>query len=170
MGLDRDACTEYLASTGSSNAEYDDIRLTPNYLHHHVQSSEYSRFDIQGALLMSAVYKAWQQRRSRSRIVIIYTDKVEKLAAVAGEKDLSICKWWSWNKAENYLSPLSISARVVFAEMHNLSISCAMVCVILLASAALLGTFGIMQRQISAVLITGVMYILAGIIHTDISI
>lgn len=46
--------------------------------------------------------------------------------------------------------------------MHNLSISCAMVCVILLASAALLGTFGIIKRQISAVLITGVMYILAG--------
>jgi hypothetical protein len=38
-----------------------------------------------------------------------------------------------------------------------------MVCVILLASAALLGTFGIIKRQISAVLITGVMYILAGI-------
>ena len=37
-----------------------------------------------------------------------------------------------------------------------------MVCVILLASAALLGTFGIMKRQISAVLITGVMYVLAG--------
>lgn len=48
--------------------------------------------------------------------------------------------------------------------MHNLSISCAMVCVILLASAALLGTFGIMKRQISAVLITGVMYILAGLL------
>lgn len=43
MGLDRDACTEYLASAGSSgSAENDDIRLTPNYLHHHVQSSEYS--------------------------------------------------------------------------------------------------------------------------------
>ena len=37
-----------------------------------------------------------------------------------------------------------------------------MVCVILLASAALLGTFGIAKRQISAILITGVMYILAG--------
>lgn len=46
--------------------------------------------------------------------------------------------------------------------MHNLSISCAVVCVILLASAALLGTFGILKRQISAILITGVMYILAG--------
>ncbi len=42
-----------------------------------------------------------------------------------------------------------------------------MVCVILLASAALLGTFGIMKRQISAVLITGVMYILAGNAHPN---
>lgn len=52
----------------------------------------------------------------------------------------------------------------LLTEMHNLSISCAMVCVILLASAALLGAFGIIKRQISAVLITGVMYILAGIV------
>ena len=37
-----------------------------------------------------------------------------------------------------------------------------MVCLILLAAAALLGTFGILKRQISAVLITGVCYILAG--------
>lgn len=37
-----------------------------------------------------------------------------------------------------------------------------MVCVILLGSAALLGTFGIIKRQLSAILVTGVMYILAG--------
>nr|CAH0099045.1 unnamed protein product [Daphnia galeata] len=89
MGLDRDACTEYLATSGAlaaSGAENDAFRMTPNYLNHHVQS-----------------------------------------------------------------------------KMHNLSISCAMVCVILLASAALLGTFGIIKRQISAVLITGVMYILAAL-------
>lgn len=47
--------------------------------------------------------------------------------------------------------------------MHNLSISCAVVCVILLGAAAILGTFGIVRRELSAVLITGVMYILAGI-------
>ncbi|XP_046652487.1 uncharacterized protein LOC124343263 [Daphnia pulicaria] len=89
MGLDRDACTEYLATSGAlaaSGVENDAFRVTSNYLNHHVQS-----------------------------------------------------------------------------KMHNLSISCAMVCVILLASAALLGTFGIMKRQISAVLITGVMYILAAL-------
>ncbi len=39
MGMDRDACIEYL--TGASGVDSDDIRLTPNYLHHHVQSSEF---------------------------------------------------------------------------------------------------------------------------------
>lgn len=46
--------------------------------------------------------------------------------------------------------------------MHNLSISCSLVCLIILGSAALLGAFGICQRQISAILVTGVMYLLAG--------
>ncbi|KAG0715284.1 hypothetical protein GWK47_012296 [Chionoecetes opilio] len=46
-------------------------------------------------------------------------------------------------------------------RMQNLSISCALVCCILLAASAVVGLFGIVQRQISAVLITGVMYILA---------
>ncbi|XP_032780676.2 uncharacterized protein LOC116918964 [Daphnia magna] len=89
MGLDREACTEYLtagAAATASGIENDAFRVTPNYLNLHVQS-----------------------------------------------------------------------------KMHNLSISCAMVCVILLASAALLGAFGIIKRQISAVLITGVMYILAAL-------
>nr|XP_027236894.1 uncharacterized protein LOC113828157 [Penaeus vannamei] len=45
--------------------------------------------------------------------------------------------------------------------MQNLSISCALVCCILLGASAVVGTFGIIKRQISAVLITGVMYILA---------
>lgn len=46
--------------------------------------------------------------------------------------------------------------------MQNLSISCALVCLIILGSAALVGSFGICQRQISAILVTGVMYLLAG--------
>lgn len=46
--------------------------------------------------------------------------------------------------------------------MQNLSISCSLVCLIILASAALLGAFGVCQRQISAILVTGVMYLLAG--------
>ncbi|KPJ08832.1 hypothetical protein RR48_07892 [Papilio machaon] len=47
--------------------------------------------------------------------------------------------------------------------MQNLSISCAMVCLIVLGSAALVGTFGVCKHQISAVLVTGVMYLLAGL-------
>lgn len=46
--------------------------------------------------------------------------------------------------------------------MQNLSISCALVCLIILGSAALIGAFGVCQRQISAILVTGVMYLLAG--------
>lgn len=46
--------------------------------------------------------------------------------------------------------------------MQNLSISCSLVCMIILGSAALVGAFGVCQRQISAILITGVMYLLAG--------
>ncbi|KAL7744271.1 hypothetical protein ACLKA6_001670 [Drosophila palustris] len=45
--------------------------------------------------------------------------------------------------------------------MQNLSISCSLVCLIILGSAALVGAFGVCQRQISAILITGVMYLLA---------
>ncbi|KAL7639258.1 UNVERIFIED_CONTAM: hypothetical protein RMT77_009747 [Armadillidium vulgare] len=46
-------------------------------------------------------------------------------------------------------------------RMQNLSISCSLVSCILLGASAIVGLFGIIQRQISAVLITGVMYILA---------
>lgn len=46
--------------------------------------------------------------------------------------------------------------------MQNLSISCSLVCLIILGCAALVGAFGICQRQLSAILVTGVMYLLAG--------
>ncbi|XP_016980578.1 uncharacterized protein LOC108045693 [Drosophila rhopaloa] len=48
-------------------------------------------------------------------------------------------------------------------RMQNLSISCSLVCLIILGSAALVGAFGVCQRQISAILITGVMYLLAAL-------
>jgi len=46
--------------------------------------------------------------------------------------------------------------------MQNLAIACAMVCLILLSAAVLVGLFGILRPQISAVLVTGVIYVLAG--------
>lgn len=55
-----------------------------------------------------------------------------------------------------------ISVRLTLTGMQNLSISCALVCLIILGSAALIGAFGVCQRQISAILVTGVMYLLAG--------
>ncbi|XP_065085278.1 uncharacterized protein LOC135707389 isoform X2 [Ochlerotatus camptorhynchus] len=48
-------------------------------------------------------------------------------------------------------------------RMQNLSISCSLVCLIILGSAALIGAFGVCQRQISAVLVTGFMYLLAAL-------
>ncbi|KAA0200937.1 hypothetical protein HAZT_HAZT005242 [Hyalella azteca] len=64
----------------------------------------------------------------------------------------------------NYLDPPNASRGQRsdwIQRMQNLSISCALVCCIILASCALVGFFGILNRQISAVLVTGVMYILA---------
>lgn len=49
-----------------------------------------------------------------------------------------------------------------FAGMQNLSISCSLVCLIILGTAVLIGFFGLCRHQISAVLVTGVMYLLAG--------
>ncbi|XP_077266747.1 uncharacterized protein LOC143899882 [Temnothorax americanus] len=46
-------------------------------------------------------------------------------------------------------------------RMQNLSISCSLVCLIILGCAALVGFFGLCRHQISAVLVTGVMYLLA---------
>lgn len=58
--------------------------------------------------------------------------------------------------------PEKIIATLTSPGMQNLSISCALVCLIVLGSAALVGTFGVCKHQISAVLVTGVMYLLAG--------
>lgn len=52
--------------------------------------------------------------------------------------------------------------------MQNLSISCSLVCLIILGSAVLVGLFGLCRHQISAVLVTGVMYLLAGELAVDI--
>lgn len=51
--------------------------------------------------------------------------------------------------------------------MQNLSISCSLVCLIILGCAALIGFFGLCMHQISAVLVTGVMYLLAGKMHNS---
>lgn len=46
--------------------------------------------------------------------------------------------------------------------MQNVSISCALVCIIIVVTALLIGLFSIFRHQISAMLITAVMYLLAG--------
>jgi len=42
------------------------------------------------------------------------------------------------------------------------SISCALVCIIIVVTASFIGLFSIFRHQISAMLITAVMYLLAG--------
>ncbi|XP_002054668.3 uncharacterized protein, partial [Drosophila virilis] len=63
-----------------------------------------------------------------------------------------------WQHSESQVITLQPHLR-----MQNLSISCSLVCLIILGSAALVGAFGVCQRQISAILITGVMYLLAAL-------
>ncbi|XP_055637125.1 uncharacterized protein LOC129775910 isoform X2 [Toxorhynchites rutilus septentrionalis] len=87
-------------------------------------------------------------------------------------RSLSIDGFPQVNQCVNYLAGNTDSAQTneennARAEwqhrMQNLSISCSLVCLIILGSAALVGAFGVCQRQISAVLVTGVMYLLAAL-------
>ncbi|XP_014213014.1 uncharacterized protein LOC106642686 [Copidosoma floridanum] len=66
----------------------------------------------------------------------------------------------------NYLSPDEAHEGMRAAwqnRMQNLSISCSLVCLIILGSAVIVGLFGLCRHQISAVLVTGVMYLLAAV-------
>ncbi len=58
---------------------------------------------------------------------------------------------------------ICVSLFFYLAGMQNLAIACAMVCLILLGSAIFVGLFGIFRIQISAVLVTGVIYVLAAL-------
>ncbi|XP_066587752.1 uncharacterized protein [Prorops nasuta] len=67
-------------------------------------------------------------------------------------------------KCINYLRPDEAHEEIRAAwqnRMQNLSISCSLVCLIILGTAVLIGFFGLCRHQISAVLVTGVMYLLA---------
>ncbi|XP_011503229.1 PREDICTED: uncharacterized protein LOC105366472 [Ceratosolen solmsi marchali] len=67
-------------------------------------------------------------------------------------------------KCINYLTPDEAHEEMRAAwqnRMQNLSISCSLVCLIILGSAVFVGFFGLCRHQISAVLVTGVMYLLA---------
>ncbi|GFQ87897.1 uncharacterized protein TNCT_567501 [Trichonephila clavata] len=63
----------------------------------------------------------------------------------------------------SYLSNEKIISRDTWLDrMRNLAMSCAMVCLILLSFSAPLGLLGLFKKQISTIMVTGVMYILAG--------
>ncbi|XP_076233950.1 uncharacterized protein LOC143178903 [Calliopsis andreniformis] len=64
----------------------------------------------------------------------------------------------------NYLTPDEPHEEIRVAwqnRMQNLSISCSLVCLIILGTAVFIGFFGLCRHQMSAVLVTGVMYLLA---------
>ncbi|GFQ73277.1 uncharacterized protein TNCT_281971 [Trichonephila clavata] len=64
----------------------------------------------------------------------------------------------------SYLSNEKIISRDTWLDrMRNLAMSCAMVCLILLSFSAPLGLLGLFKKQISTIMVTGVMYILAGV-------
>ncbi|XP_076309147.1 uncharacterized protein LOC143224761 isoform X1 [Tachypleus tridentatus] len=64
----------------------------------------------------------------------------------------------------SYLTPEGLVFRNAWlVRMRNLAMSCAMVCLILLATCALVGSFGLIKRQLSAVMVTGVMFFLAAL-------
>ncbi|XP_054707764.1 uncharacterized protein LOC129217482 [Uloborus diversus] len=70
-------------------------------------------------------------------------------------------------KSENCISYLSnekvISKDSWLDRMRNLAMSCAIVSLILLGCSAPLGILGIFKKQISTIMVTGVMYILAAV-------
>ncbi|XP_054707931.1 uncharacterized protein LOC129217627 [Uloborus diversus] len=64
----------------------------------------------------------------------------------------------------SYLSNEKIVSKDAWLDrMRNLAMSCAMVSLILLGFSAPLGIFGLFKKQISTVMVTGVMYILAAV-------
>ncbi|XP_012539604.1 uncharacterized protein LOC105838523 isoform X2 [Monomorium pharaonis] len=82
------------------------------------------------------------------------------------EEDIQLLSEVSFpqKRCVNYLKPSEAHEETRGAwqkRMQNLSISCSLVCLIILGCAALVGLFGLGRHQISAVLVTGVMYLLA---------
>ncbi|XP_076366158.1 uncharacterized protein LOC143255031 isoform X1 [Tachypleus tridentatus] len=64
----------------------------------------------------------------------------------------------------SYLTPQGMVFRNTWlSRMRNLGMSCAMVSLILLGASAVVGSFGLVKRQISAVMVTGVMFFLAAL-------
>lgn len=65
MGLDRDKCTEYMDSGGIYGDDIDDIRFTPNFLHHHVQSSELSANKVSCIYILDPIWVVWLTKEWR---------------------------------------------------------------------------------------------------------
>ncbi|CAG0884416.1 unnamed protein product [Darwinula stevensoni] len=74
--------------------------------------------------------------------------------------------WMNADRCVNYLHPdhrLKDEHRTDRVKrLQNLSISCALVCLILLGASGVVGGFGILRQGNPAILITGIMYLLTG--------
>jgi hypothetical protein len=101
MGLDRDACTEYLATSGAlaaSGVENDAFRVTSNYLNHHVQSSK------------------WIQ------LVVLYT--VERVSPILLENFTDVATTITtttvhWNIAQNFLNYAAGEIPAAMPDAHT---------------------------------------------------
>lgn len=88
-----------------------------------------------------------------------YEDERRKLAILSGSTDLHLGPHLRKFNGQRQYIKLSF---LILPGMQNLAMSCAVVCLILLGTASLLGIWGLCKKQNSAILITGVMYLLAG--------
>jgi hypothetical protein len=76
---------------------------------------------------------------------------------------LSLSRFRNICPKEKYKPTFCVKAFFALLGMQNLAIACALVCLILLGSAIVVGLFGILRPQISAVLVTGVIYVLSAL-------
>ncbi|KAJ8664483.1 hypothetical protein QAD02_006145 [Eretmocerus hayati] len=115
---------------------------------HHVLVSGGSRPRLGPAFLVPMHGGIWT-------MCVSLTDEEIKLLAQLG---------FPQERCINYLYPDEAHEEIRAAwqnRMQNLSISCSLVCLIILGCAVFVGFFGLCRHQISAVLVTGVMYLLA---------
>ncbi|XP_011871751.1 PREDICTED: uncharacterized protein LOC105564166 [Vollenhovia emeryi] len=118
------------------------------------------------ARLESSINHRNKHRVAKSSFLVPMHSGIWIMCVSLSEEDLQLLSQVGFpqKRCVNHLSPSEAheETRGVWQNrMQNLSISCALVCLIILGCAAFIGFFGLCRHQISAVLVTGVMYLLA---------
>lgn len=110
------------------------------------------------------------QRRKKKTYTIVYLiparGGVHKMCADITEsaRKAILEDGYKIERCISYLSNDEIISKDAWLDrMRNLAMSCAMVCLILLGFSAPLGIFGLIKKQISSIMVTGVMYMLAAV-------